>query len=712
MNSTEFQTELERVGVAKKHAKQAFAWIRQNGEQGVYDIWYYEQKPPENGTWVVNDNDNIFRNRETGRLIYMFALYDKGELDEEPPFNEMRRSDYVINLEHNNIAQIFDALEIEYYGIGHNSEDENDEESEEIMTSEQHLNLLRQFYQIIFYGPPGTGKTYAAKGILRKLLGDNFAKLQNKRWDIVQFHPSYNYEDFVRGVQVKTENGQVAYETLNRTFGEMCERANEDSKNDYVLIIDEINRANVSAVLGELIYALEYRDEKVKTPYLGDIVIPSNLYIIGTMNTADRTIGQIDYAVRRRFAFLHCPPDETIIEDETAYEFFADVDEIFHNHISQDFDAADVRIGHSYFLPKDKNGFVDNELANKILYQVVPILWEYFKDGVLTNSESAKKAIEEIEEKAKKLLADESEESDSSVELITERGNKVFFWQRDNRFGINGISRTVLSITKDYVHHVSPHLLQDIEKLQEWFPDSRQGKNYGIKLLREIQNNHGYRNHFCAQPEESLHLNNGDEVLITSQWNNAENNQDWVNFANKMNQEGYSIRGCHFVNVGSFIKKNENNKSTRRGWKECKKFGFLAAGGVHEKGHGTYADGLKKLQPKEMVFAHLTINETHKGYIAYGKVIEEAVPIRDFMVNGIPLLECITDDGSPYKDKYPTAQETADDIKDCDWILKVNWIKVLSDDNIMNSNAQRPIVWHTIDKNTMRELEQAFRATE
>ena len=166
-------------------------------------------------------------------------------------------------------------------------------ESEKNMTNE-HLNLLLQFYQIIFYGPPGTGKTYAAKGILRKLLGDNFAKLQNKRWDIVQFHPSYNYEDFVRGVQVKTENGQVAYETLNRTFGEMCERANEDSKNDYVLIIDEINRANVSAVLGELIYALEYRDEKIKTPYLGDIVIPSNLYIIGTMNTADRTIGQID----------------------------------------------------------------------------------------------------------------------------------------------------------------------------------------------------------------------------------------------------------------------------------------------------------------------------------------------------------------------------------------------------------------------------------
>ena len=262
----------------------------------------------------------------------------------------------------------------------------------------ENLKLLRQFYQIIFYGPPGTGKTYAAKGILAEMFGvqkDNLPDLQGKQWDIVQFHPSYNYEDFVRGVQVKTENGQVAYETLNRTFGEMCERANNNSKNDYVLIIDEINRANVSAVLGELIYALEYRDEKIKTPYLGNIVIPSNLYIIGTMNTADRTIGQIDYAVRRRFAFLHCPPNPDIIEDGRAKEFFAAVDNIFNNHISQDFDVADVRIGHSYFLPKDKNGFVGDELANKILYQVVPILREYVKDGVLTNN--AENAIKDIE---------------------------------------------------------------------------------------------------------------------------------------------------------------------------------------------------------------------------------------------------------------------------------------------------------------------------
>ena len=110
------------------------------------------------------------------------------------------------------------------------------------------------------------------------------------------------------------DDNKVAYETVNRIFGDMCRKAKRRSRKRKIrllLIIDEINRANVSAVLGELIYALEYRGEKVATPYaVGDkkeLVIPKNLYVIGTMNTADRTIGQIDYAVRRRFAFIALP---------------------------------------------------------------------------------------------------------------------------------------------------------------------------------------------------------------------------------------------------------------------------------------------------------------------------------------------------------------------------------------------------------------------
>ena len=179
------------------------------------------------------------------------------------------------------------------------------------------MNLLEGgFPQVIFYGPPGTGKTRAALNVAASILGRADAKAlpagDDSPFAFVQFHPSYNYEDFVRGIRVETDGGQVVYKTENRIFGEMAKRAAKQPNEKHVLVIDEINRANVSAVLGELIYGLEYRGKEVQTPYEVDgktgLLIPENLQIIGTMNTADRTIGQIDYAVRRRFAFVHCPP--------------------------------------------------------------------------------------------------------------------------------------------------------------------------------------------------------------------------------------------------------------------------------------------------------------------------------------------------------------------------------------------------------------------
>lgn len=151
---------------------------------------------------------------------------------------------------------------------------------------------------------------------------------------MVQLHPSYGYEDFVRGITIKTKDEQIQYETVNKIFGKMCKIADDSKANGkakkYFLLIDEINRADVATVFGELIYALEYRDEAIETPYeveqlskekssmvkSSKITVPDNLYIIGTMNTADKSVGNIDYAIRRRFIFFDLLPNENEIKSK------------------------------------------------------------------------------------------------------------------------------------------------------------------------------------------------------------------------------------------------------------------------------------------------------------------------------------------------------------------------------------------------------------
>lgn len=160
-------------------------------------------------------------------------------------------------------------------------------------------------------------------------------------------------------------------------------------RKDFVLIIDEINRANLPSVLGELIYALEYRGRKVESIYGEskgkEIVIPENLYIIGTMNTADRSVGHIDYAIRRRFAFVHVGPDLEVLSNQPGKDLFNTVASFFSKEkglLASDFKAEDVQLGHSYFL-----GTME-EVELKLEYEIKPILREYVKDGILTEAAS------------------------------------------------------------------------------------------------------------------------------------------------------------------------------------------------------------------------------------------------------------------------------------------------------------------------------------
>ena len=249
------------------------------------------------------------------------------------------------------------------------------------------IKLLKYKPQIILQGPPGTGKTREAKRIAKALLGlgENDSLEGNEQFKLIQFHPSYSYEDFVRGIVAKPneEGNGIVYTAENKILGTFAKEALKDKDNPYVLIIDEINRANLSAVLGELIYALEYRGEAVQSMYAikgeNNLILPPNLYIIGTMNTADRSVGHIDYAIRRRFAFVNILPKDLTNElgDQFESALFAKVTNLFNTNLSSEFKKEEVQLGHSYFITKN------TPIDIRWEYEIKPILLEYAKDGIL-----------------------------------------------------------------------------------------------------------------------------------------------------------------------------------------------------------------------------------------------------------------------------------------------------------------------------------------
>ena len=291
---------------------------------------------------------------------------------------------------------------------------EIDEEIENLLGVKEEENNFKFPLNSILYGPPGTGKTYNSilyslgiatknEGIINRIKNNtetisdeeinefNYLKKQDQI-EFITFHQSYSYEDFVEGIRPtlatkdSEDNKDLKYTIHSGIFKKICERARNDKDKNYVLIIDEINRGNISKIFGELITLLEpskrlgeTEELKIRLPYSGEeFGVPKNLYILGTMNTADRSIALLDIALRRRFNFIEMPPKYNLLKTINCKEGEINLQDLLKaiNTRIEFLLDKDHLIGHSYFI----NIKTFEDLKEVFKNSIMPLLQEYFYD--------------------------------------------------------------------------------------------------------------------------------------------------------------------------------------------------------------------------------------------------------------------------------------------------------------------------------------------
>lgn len=264
----------------------------------------------------------------------------------------------------------------------------------------------------ILYGAPGTGKTYAtAKYALAITEGKSLEEYKDvPREDIMSrynqlvkdeqvvfttFHQNYGYEDFIQGIRPDTSTKDMRFQTVDGVFKKIAQTAMETPEKDFVIIIDEINRANISKVFGELITLIE--DDKrwgeensvsVTLPSGEIFAVPNNLYIVGTMNSADKSISLIDTALRRRFDFVEFVPDLTLISDTKLKAVLKKLNE----GIEKELNSTDLLVGHSYFINKSAD-----DICTIMNRNIIPLLYEYFFDNKNKVEVQLKSALEDLD---------------------------------------------------------------------------------------------------------------------------------------------------------------------------------------------------------------------------------------------------------------------------------------------------------------------------
>lgn len=289
---------------------------------------------------------------------------------QKPNNNRLANTDMTINKPMNiSRKQIYTKFDFEKEVLGTNIS--------------EFIDLLKYKKNIILQGSPGVGKTYTAKRLAWAMMGEK----DNSKIVQVQFHQSYTYDDFMLGLR-PTEDGGFKFEA--GPFYNICKDASNDRQHQYFMIIDEINRGNMSKILGEAFSMIEkdHRNEFITLKYKSEkFSVPDNLYIIGTMNTADRGLVMLDYALRRRFSFITVEPKfksdgfKARINNSGNTKFSRLIKEIIslNDEIANDDMLGEgFMIGHSYFCGSEK--VTDLLLENIVKYEIIPLLQEYWYD--------------------------------------------------------------------------------------------------------------------------------------------------------------------------------------------------------------------------------------------------------------------------------------------------------------------------------------------
>lgn len=326
--------------------------------------------------------------------------------NEELPSTEGLRTTCVEIDDNENLLFLYNALNDNNAVFEAETESEIEEETMEMIERKPRENKTHDLNCII-YGAPGTGKTYSTaeyaidvcenkKTTFKQLTSEERAELMKKYEQLVSegrvvfttFHQSFGYEDFIQGLRPDIKADGMKFKTVDGVFKKIADRAMTDTENDYVLIIDEINRGNISKIFGELITLIEDDKRWGEANQLSAILpsgqkfaVPNNLYIVGTMNSADKSISLIDTALRRRFAFVEKAPDASILSNSKMKGVLLGLNKYIKNELR----STDLLIGHAFFIGKEESDL--EEIMNN---HIIPLLYEYFFD----DENKVKKALD------------------------------------------------------------------------------------------------------------------------------------------------------------------------------------------------------------------------------------------------------------------------------------------------------------------------------